>query len=158
MENLAEALKKGKLMGASDRSIKDDKGSHAWIITPGTEEKIITTIRGSGPVDGHLDLMNLTRAERAGFIGPLMNTLHIAHEFKVTSGTLHMHVDNIGSYRKGNAPKMGDGTFRHMISDYNLKLHKSSLEHKLRTDHNIIVEYHHVKAYQDTAPLKDTKG
>lgn len=158
MNNLAVALKEGKLMGASDGSVKDGKGSHAWIITPGTEEKIKTSIRGSGPVDGHLDHMNSTRAERAGFIGPFMNTLHIAQEFNITTGTLHMHVDNTGSYRKGNAPKMGDGTFRHVISDYDLKLHKYSLEHKLKTDHNITVEYHHVKAHQDTTPVKDTKG
>ena len=109
-------------------------------------------------MDGHSDFMNSTRAERAGFISPLMNTLHIAQEYKVTSGTLHMHVDNTRSYRKGNAPKMGDETFRHVISDYDLKLHKSSLEHKLRMDHNITVEYHHMKAHQDTTPLKDTKG
>ena len=69
-----------------------------------------------------------------------------------------MHVDNTGSYKKGNAPRMGDGTFRHVISDYDLKLHKSSLEHKLHTDHNISVEYHHVKAHQDTTPLRNNKG
>ena len=55
-----------------------------------------------------------------------------------------MHVDNIGSYRKGQAPKMGDGTFRYAIADYDLKLHKSTLEHRLRTEHNVEVEYCHV--------------
>ena len=63
-----------------------------------------------------------------------------------------MHMDNTGSYRKVDAPKMGYGTFRHIISDYDLKFHKSSLEHKLKQDHNIGVEYHHVKAHQDTNP------
>ena len=109
-------------------------------------------------MNGHSDFMNSTKAERAEFIGPLMNTLHIGQEFKIISGTLHMHVDNTGKYRKGNAPKMGDGTFRHIISDYDLKPHKSSLEHKLKTDHNIVVEYHHVKSHHDTKPLKVTKG
>ena len=102
--------------------------------------------------------MNSTRAERAGFIGPLMNTLHLAQEHNVSSGALHMHVDNTGSYKKGNAPKMGDGTFRHVISDYDLKLHKSSLEYKLQNDHNIEVVYHHVKAHQDSTPLKNKQG
>ena len=98
-------------------------------------------------MDRHTDFMNSIQVERVGFIGPLMNTLHLAQEYNITKGTLHMHVDNTGSYKKGNAPKMGDGTFRHVILDYDLKLHKSSLEHKLRTDHNISVEYHHVKVH-----------
>ena len=51
----------------------------------GYGKKIATTIRGSGPVDNHSDFMNSTRAERPGFIGPLMNTLHIAQEYEITS-------------------------------------------------------------------------
>ena len=109
-------------------------------------------------MDGHSDFINSTRAERVGFICSLMNTLHIAQEFKITVETLHMNVGNMGSYRKGDAPKMRDSTFKHVISDYDLKLHKSSLEPKLKTDHNIVVEYHHVKAHQDTKPLKYMKG
>ena len=33
---LADVLRKGTLFGASDGSVKNGKGSHAWIITPGT--------------------------------------------------------------------------------------------------------------------------
>lgn len=105
-EHLAESLTEGKLMGASDGSVKNGMGSHAWILTPGNKNYMDATIKGSGPVDGHAAFMNSTRAERAGFIGPLLNTLHLAQEYSITTGTLHMHVDNTGSYRKGNAPKM----------------------------------------------------
>ena len=42
---------------------------------------------------------------------------------------------------------MGDRTFRHGIANYDLKLHKSSLEQKLKIDHNVEVEYHRVKAH-----------
>ena len=57
-------------------------------------KRMLTTIKGSGPVDGHPEFMNSTRAERAEFIGPLMNTLHIAQEYNIIIGTLHMHVHN----------------------------------------------------------------
>ena len=116
------------------------------------------TIQGSGRVDSQPEFMNSTRTKRAGFIRPLLNSLHIAQEFEVTKSTMHMHVGNMRFYRKGNAQKMGDAAFRHIISDYNLKLHKSFLEHKLKINHNMKVVFHHVKAHQDTTLLKDKNG
>ena len=71
---------------------------------------------------------------------------------------MHMHVDNMGAYGKGNSLKRGEGTFKHIIQDYDYKLHKSSIEFKLQQDHNINVEYHHVKAHQDEKPLRDKEG
>ena len=158
-KKLAAALRSGKLVGASDGSVKNGIGSHAWIITKKSKtHKHKSRIYGAGPVDGHPRSMNSTRAERAGFLGPLIQTLSLAQEYNITRGKLTMHVDNIGSYKKGQAPQMGDGTFRHVIADYDLKLHKSTLEYKLKTEHNVEVEYCHVKAHQDTKPVLDTKG
>ena len=157
-QHLAAALRKGKLVGASDGTVKDGKGAHAWILSTTRSKNFRHNIQGSGPVDGNIKSMNSTRAERAGLLGPLFNTLGLAQEFQLGEGTLHMHVDNMGAYGNGNAPQRGEGTFKHVIQDYDYKLHKSSLEFKLNQDHNITVEYHHVKAHQDDKPLKDKEG
>ena len=127
-QHLAAALRKGKLVGASDGTVKDGKGAHAWIITTTRKNTFKHNIQGSGSVDGNIKAMNSTRAERAGLLGPLLNTLGLAQDYQLTEGTLHMHVDNMGAYGKGNAPQRGEGTFKHVIQDYDYKLHKSSLE------------------------------
>ena len=116
--HLAEALKKGELLGASDGTVKDGKGAHAWIITTPSKDTFPNNIHGSGPVEENVKSMNSTRAERAGLLGPLLNTLGLAQDYQLTEGTLHMHMDNIGAYGKGNAPKRGEETFKHVIQDY----------------------------------------
>ena len=68
---LAEALREGKLFGASDGSVKNGMGSHGWIIKSGIEKTIKTTIRGSGPVDGHADFMDSTLSRTSGIYRPL---------------------------------------------------------------------------------------
>ena len=52
---------------------------------------------------------------------------------------------------------MGDRTFRHVRAEYDLKLHKSSLKYKLKTEHNVDVEYHHTKSHQGTKLIMDRK-
>ena len=87
---------------------KNGIGSHAWIITKKSKTyKHKSRIYGAGPVDGHPRSMNSTRAERAGFLEPLIQTLSLAQEYNITRGKLTMHVDNIGSYKKGQVPEMG---------------------------------------------------
>ena len=75
--------------------------------------------------------MNSTRAKREGLLGPLFNTLGLAQDLQLRGGTIHMHVDNIGAYGNGNTPKRGVRTFKHVIQDYNYKLHKLCLEFRL---------------------------
>ena len=157
-KHLAAALKKGKLLWASDDTVKDGKGAHAWIITTTRTKNFTHNIQGSGPVDGNLKSMNSTRAERAGLLGPLINTLGLAQDYQLTEGTLHMNVDNMGSYSKGNASKRGESTFKYVIQDYDYKLHKSSLEFKLQQDYNSQVEYYYVKAHQDEKPQKTKRA
>ena len=53
---------------------------------------------------------------------------------------------------------MGDRTFRHVRAEYDLKLHKSSLKYKLKTKHDVDVEYHHAKSHQDTKLILDRKA
>ena len=67
---------------------------------------------------------------------------------------------------EGSFPSLGCISFAicshivhmHVIQYYDYKLHKSSIEYKLQQDHNINVEYHHVKAHQDEKPLRDKEG
>ena len=138
--------------------MKDGKGAHTWVIITTRTKSFKHNIQGSGQVDEKTKAMNSTQDERAGLLGPLFNTLGLARDFQLTKGTLHMPVDNMGTYGKGNAPQRGGGTFKHVIQDFDYKLHKSSLEFKLQQGHNINVEYHHVKAHQDKRPLKDKEG
>ena len=58
----------------------------------------------AGPVDRHPKSTSLTRAEQAGFLGPLLQTLNMAQEYNITKGKLAIHVGNIGSYKKKISP------------------------------------------------------
>ena len=80
-QHLAAALRKGKLLGASDGTVKDGKGAHAWIITTTRTKSFKHNIQGSGPVDRNTKAMNFTRSERTGLLGPLLNTLGLAQDF-----------------------------------------------------------------------------
>ena len=44
-------------------------------------------------------LYELNLSGEGGIYRPLMNTLHLAQEYELKSGTLHMHVDITGLYR-----------------------------------------------------------
>jgi len=58
---LARALEKGTLQGASDGSAKSKKGTGAWMIETKTHQKhSIHSIRGAGPVDGDPEFLHST--------------------------------------------------------------------------------------------------
>ena len=102
--------------------------------------------------------MNSTRAEISGVIAPLLTTLKIARYYNLNKGAPTMHVGNKVFYINGHLPATGEGTFKHLTSDYNLKLHKTHLEAELLQKYNITVTYNHIKAHQDTHTLQDAKG
>ena len=67
-------------------------------------------------------------------------------------------MDSMGTYGKGNVPKRGEGTSKHVIKDCEIKLHKYILEHNLKQDHNIQEECHHITSNQNDNYLKTKKA
>ena len=148
LEDIASALQDGTLQDALDRSVKDKKGTSAWIIEPTHITRSETNMSGAGPVDGNPEYLNSTRAERSGFLGPIFAVYQIAKKFELRQGKITMHMDNISSFQQGDPPKPREGAQGHHCGDYNLKKIKQLYTDELK-ERNITIEFQHVKAHQD---------
>ena len=96
---LVKALEEGTLQGALDGSVKNKKGTGAWMVVPKTYQKLSDhSFRGAGPVDGDPDFLHSTRAERSANIAPLYVAWCLAKEYNIMKGKLTMHVDNTASF------------------------------------------------------------
>jgi hypothetical protein len=81
---IEQAKLRKKLFGASDASFKNNRASHAWIISPGSPEDINhpnMSIKGSRLVHGISHCLYSTRGELQGvtaasIIGDLLSTFH----------------------------------------------------------------------------------
>ena len=62
MAELARDLRKGTLIGGSDASVAQGKGTGAWMITKSND--LNTTMEGEGSIDGNPKTMHSTKAER----------------------------------------------------------------------------------------------
>ena len=51
MAELARSLRQGNLIGGSDASVKDGKGTSAWKISKPAD--MSTNMHGEGPIDGN---------------------------------------------------------------------------------------------------------
>ena len=72
IQRIALALEWGTLQGASGGSVKNKIGTSVWVIEPHQQNgRSKHSMFGAGPVDGDSEYLNLTRAERSGFLGPL---------------------------------------------------------------------------------------
>ena len=60
MAELARSLRQGNLIGGSDASIKDGKGTSAWKISKPAD--MSTNMHGEGPIDGNPQTVHSTRA------------------------------------------------------------------------------------------------
>jgi len=74
------------LFGASDASLKDSKGSHAWIISTGLPSDIsdeTRNITGNGPVDGFIHHQSSSRGELQGITAVSIFSQLLLHFHKV---------------------------------------------------------------------------
>ena len=138
LEDIASALQDGTLQGASDWSVKEKKGTSAWIIEPTHIIRSATNMSGAGPVDGDPEFLNSTRAERSGFLGPIFAASQIAKKFNLRQEKLTMQVDNISSFQQGDPPKPREGALRHHCGDYDLKKIKQLYTDELK-ERNITI-------------------
>ena len=81
-----------------------------------------------GPVDGDKLTMNSTRAERAGFLGPLSYVSKIVEKYSLKEGSIIMHVGNTSEFNHCAPPQAGEGALRHLCDDYVLKKLKEICE------------------------------
>ena len=90
--SLAEAIRQGKAVGASDGSVraKEDKASHAWIIQAPDGAEIV----GKGPVDGMHHNRTSHRAELQGQTGLMLMVSLFVHFYSIASGHIATYCDN----------------------------------------------------------------
>ena len=69
MAELARDLRNGTLIGGSDASVVQGRGTRVWMITKNNDLNI--KMEGEGPIDGNPMTMHSMRAERGATIGCL---------------------------------------------------------------------------------------
>ena len=153
---IAKALAQGILQGGLGGSIKNKKGTEAWMVEPKTYQNHSDhSIRGTGLVDGDPEVLHFTRAERSAFLGPLYVAWRLTEECNLKKGKITMHVDNISSYLDRYPPRQGEGSLWHLGGDYDLKQMKKLCNESLE-QRNIKVKWKHVKAHQDEKKIERT--
>ena len=92
---IATGIELETLITCSDGSFNPQtkKGSHGWVLSD-VDKSIMA--QGSGPADGHPDLMSSYRAELGGLIAILYTIYRICQYQQVTSGKFKYHCDNKG--------------------------------------------------------------
>ena len=116
--------------------------------TPTNQSPIAKFHQGVGQVNGYPNTLDSIIAERGGFLGPLYTAYQIAHKYNITHRVITIHIHNIGSYTTGDSPKKGEEPLQHLTDDYRRKLLKQECT-KLLQDHNIYINWCHVKSHQD---------
>ena len=104
-------------------------------------------------VDGDCEINDSTRAERGGRVGMLAVLIHYAKYINLTKVHITILIDNQQALRYGTCPRHGDGPFKHLADDFDLKCWASIFEQDLKRNHNIILDYQHVYSQQDD-PIK----
>ena len=99
--------------------------------------------------DGDCKTNESTRAERGGRVGILAVLIHFAKSFNLTKGHITILIDNQQALRYGTCPRQGDGSFKHLANNYDLKCWSSIFEQDLKRNHNIILDYQYVYSHQD---------
>ena len=146
-ERLAAAIHCRTAVGGSDGSLKDGEMVIGWALE--TREGEECRIEGAGMVDGNPATNDSTRAERGGRISILGAVLQIAEQYELQQGHVKILIDNITALAYGNKPREGDGPFKHLTDDYDLKCWVTRLEMRLLKKHNIVITYKHVYSHQD---------
>ena len=104
-------------------------------------------------VDGDTATNVSNQAERGGRIGILAVILKIAKIHDIQRGHVKILIDNKQALAYGTQPRHGDGPFKHLADDYDLKCWITKLEIELAQSHNILITYEHVYSHQDD-PVK----
>ena len=97
-----------------------------WTIE--TSEGNQCRISGSGMVDEAQSTNDSNRAERGGRIGILAVILKIAKLHDIKKGHVKILIDNKQALVYGTRPRHGDGPFKHLADDYDLKCWTTKLE------------------------------
>jgi hypothetical protein len=107
------------LVVCSDDAYDKNKSvaSHGWVITSSLVETELAG--GSGPVDGHPDLLSSYRAELSGIVSRFYIIHRICQHYSITSGKVKIYCDNKGTLRNSFAP-IPSGITPYLTTDHDL--------------------------------------
>ena len=147
MRKLVDSISGATALAGSDGSMIDGKMTLGWVLK--TVEGAKCQISGLGMVDKDGDTNDSTRAERGGRVAILAILVHVVKSFDLNQGHVTILIDNQQALRYGTSPRQGDGPFKHLADDYDLKCWASLFENDLKHNHNILLNYQHVYSNQD---------
>ena len=139
MCKIAASIQCTTALAGLDGSLTEGKMTLCWAIENKEGEKC--RISGPGMVDGDTDINDSTRAERGRRVGILDVITHIAKTFNLSRSHVTVLIDNQQALKYGTSPKQGDGPFKHLADDYNLKCWASIFEKDLERNHNVLLTY-----------------
>ena len=65
--------------------------------------------------------------------------LQVGEKYEVHQGRVKILIDNTTTLAYGNRPREGDGPFKQLTDDYDLKCWVTRLELRLLKNHNIVI-------------------
>jgi hypothetical protein len=118
-QDIACELENDTLVVCSDGAYDKNKSvaSHGWVITSSLVETELAG--GSGPVDGHPDLLLSYRVELSGIVSQLYIIHRICQHYSITSGKVKIYCDNKGTLRNSFAP-IPSGITPYLTTDHDL--------------------------------------
>ena len=98
---------------------------------------------------GDIESDDSTRPERGGRVGILAVITHIAKTFNLSKGHVTVLIDHQQDLKYGTSPRQGDGPFKHLTDDYDLRCWASIFEQDLKRKNNVLLTYQHIYSHQD---------
>jgi len=133
-------MRKDNLIGASDGSVKDGKGSHSYCITTKDSDQVL--VEAVAPVDGHSEFMVSYRAESLGALAIITLLCWIGKRFDIKDGDVQIHVDNMETVQTLLKKKHVKNTVSSLEDNIDVAL---EVHHQLETS-TLKIEGVHVKS------------
>ena len=87
----------GKLSACSDGSYSEGKAAQGWVVATSSGSVVL---KGSGPTDGHPNLLSAFRAEISGLLALLYIIQKKCLFYQITDGSIDLFCDNKGAIAK----------------------------------------------------------
>ena len=131
--HIIKLLKDGKLYTGSDRSVKDECGSHAYAFTNGREEGII--YGGAAITPGSHEEMSSLRAEHGGAISILLILyailIYLGEDMVPERHGVDIWIDNIEVLSRSNHSEVKDNVKGNLVLDSTMWRVMNMLQEKI---------------------------
>jgi len=115
-ERFREAIQMGKLSACSDGSYSEGKATQGWVVATSSGSVVL---KGSGPTDGHPNLLSAFRAEISGLLALLYIIQKKCLFYQITDGSIDLFCDNKGAIAKVFHLQQ-QGSTPYLSTDHNL--------------------------------------